>query len=307
MTSPRTAPSPAPGHPAPGHPAPGHPAPGHRAPTDPGAARDAVLAEPEWLERHLHDPALRVVEIDVSPAAYRQGHIPGAVLWNIYQDLKDANYQLVDAAAIETLFSRSGITPDSTVVCYGYAPAMAFWLLKRYGHHDVRILDASRDTWSDAGRPWTTEVSMPVPGRYPLPSPDDRIRADHRQVASAIGDPTRILLDVRTDLEFTGERFWPSGGMEEGGRAGHVPTATVLTIERILDDHGRFRGPDELRGLFAPADLPDGAEVITYCAIGGRACTAWFALTYLLGRDDVRVYDGSWAEWGRMPATAVTR
>jgi thiosulfate/3-mercaptopyruvate sulfurtransferase len=292
MTSPRTAPT--------------HHAPGHQGPTDPGAARDAVLVQPEWLESHLHDPALRVVEIDVSPAAYRLGHVPGAVLWNIYQDLKDADYRLVDDAAIGMLFSRSGITPESTVVCYGYAPAMAFWLLKLYGHHDVRILDASRATWADAGRPWTTDVTVPTPSRYGMPLPDARIRADHRQVTAAIGDPTRILLDVRTDQEFTGERFWPSGGMEDGGRAGHVPTAINLTTEGILDEHGGFRGPDELRGLFSPAGLPDGAAVITYCTIGGRASTAWFALTYLLGRDDVRVYDGSWAEWGRMAATPVT-
>ena len=278
-----------------------------RAPGDHSAAREAVLVNPEWLERHLDDPALRVVEVDVSPAAYRQGHVPGAVLWNVYQDLKDADYRLVDDAAIEKLFSRSGIAADSTVVCYGYAPAMAFWLLKVYGHRDVRILDASRGTWADAGRPWTTELTEPVPTSYPLPLPDEGIRADHRQVASAIGDPTRILLDVRTDLEFSGERFWPSGGMEEGGRAGHVPTAINLTTERILDEGGRFRDPDELRRVFAPASLPDGAEMITYCTIGGRAATAWFALTYLLGRDSVRVYDGSWAEWGRMAAAPVAR
>ena len=286
--------------------APAH-VPSRHAPRDDSAARNAVLVKPEWLERHVEDRAVRLVEVDVSPAAYRQGHIPGAVLWNIYQDLKDADYRPVDDASIEMLFSRSGITPESTVVCYGYAPAMAFWLLKLYGHHDVRILDAPRETWAGAGRPWTTDVSVPAPTSYPLPEPDERIRADHRQVTSAIDDQTRILLDVRSDLEFTGERFWPSGGMEEGGRAGHVPTAINLTTERILDEDGRFCDSDELRRVFAPAGLPEGAEVITYCTIGGRASTAWFALTYLLGRDGVRVYDGSWAEWGRMPAAPVTR
>ena len=268
-------------------------------------ARDDVLVSPEWLERHLNDPALRLVEVDVSPAAYRQGHITGAVLWNVYQDLKDSDYRSVESAEVERLFSRSGIAPSSTVVCYGYAPALAFWLLKLFGHRDVRILDASRSTWADAGRPWTAEVTVPAATSYLLPTPDEGIRADHRQVASAIGDPTRTLLDVRSEPEFTGERFWPSGGMEAGGRAGHVPTAINLVTERILDEGGRFRGPDELRRVFAPANLPYGAEVITYCTIGGRAATAWFALTYLLGRDGVRVYDGSWAEWGRMAAAPV--
>lgn len=272
---------------------------------DHGAARDTVLVSPEWLERHLDDTGLRLVEVDVSPAAYLRGHLPGAVLWNIYQDLKDPEYRLVDASALESLFSRSGITRGATVVCYGYAPALAFWLLKLYGHNDVRILDASRESWTTAGRPWTTEVTTPTSVSCPLPPADDRIRADHRQVTAAIEDPRRILLDVRSDPEFTGERFWPSGGMEKGGRAGHVPTAVNRTVERILDDSGRFRADDELRRLLLPAGLPEDAEVITYCTIGARGATAWFALSCLLGRDGVRLYDGSWAEWGRMSATPV--
>ena len=95
---------------------------------------------------------MRVVEVDVSSRAYDEWHIDGAVLWNVYQDLKDADYRLVDTAAVERLLARSGISPDSTVVFYGYAPAMGFWLMKLYGHHDVRILDCSRDAWRDEGR-----------------------------------------------------------------------------------------------------------------------------------------------------------
>ena len=80
------------------------------------------------------DPHVRVVEVDVSPAAYDDWHIDGAVLWNVYADLKDADYRLVDTAALERLVARSGIGPDSTVVFYGYAPALGLWLMKLYGH-----------------------------------------------------------------------------------------------------------------------------------------------------------------------------
>ena len=113
---------------------------------------------------------LRLVEVDVSPAAYDEGHIDGAVLWNIYRDLKDANYQLVDKAAIEALVARSGITPSSTVVFYGYAPAMGFWLMKLYGHADVRILDCARESVArpKAGRGQRTSTT-PAATRYPLP------------------------------------------------------------------------------------------------------------------------------------------
>jgi thiosulfate/3-mercaptopyruvate sulfurtransferase len=271
-----------------------------------GFAGSQALAEPEWLEDHLRDPGLRVVEVDVSPAAYAEGHIDGAVLWNVYSDLKDDSYHLVGEAALQDLLARSGISPDSTVVLYGYAPAMGLWLMKLYGHADVRILDCDRSTWHDEGRPWTSVAGPTVRSRYLLPGQNEGIRADHRRVRNAIGGECTIL-DVRTGPEYRGERFWPSGGLEPGGRAGHVPSAVNLPVDGLLDERGSFRSAADLRQIFSSADLSDGREVITYCTIGGRACTAWFVLEHLLGHEHVRVYDGSWAEWGKMPAAPVER
>ena len=268
-------------------------------------APDEVLVDPQWLHDHLQDPGIRVVEVDVSPAAYDEGHIEGASLWNIYQDLKDPTYRPVDTATVQSLIARSGIEAGTTVVFYGYAPAMGFWLMKLYRHADVRILDCSRATWEQAGRPWSTAPSTPPTTRYPLPRPDERIRAELPAVRQAIADPGCTVVDVRTSPEFDGERFWPSGGLQPGGRAGHIPAATSASIEGLYDAHGSFRNAAEVRGLFAPVDLSGTSEVITYCTIGARACTAWFALTYLLGREHVRVYDGSWAQWGLTPDTPV--
>ena len=270
-----------------------------------GYARGEVLVTPRWLEEHLHDPALRVVEVDVSAAAYDAGHIEGAVLWNVYSDLKDANYQLVGKAAVEDLLARSGISPDSTVVLYGYAPAMGLWLMKLYGHADARILDCARGTWQDEGRPWTRAAVRPGATPYSLPDQDKRIRAGQPRVKAGISDPACTIVDVRTEAEYRGERFWPSGGSEPGGRAGHVPSAVNLPLEGLHDERGSFRTAAELRQLFSSLDLSGHGELITYCTIGGRACTAWFVLGQLLGRERVRVYDGSWAEWGKLPATPV--
>ena len=136
-------------------------------------------------------------------------------------------------------------------------------------------------------------------------SEDRRIRAGQAAVRDAIGQPGTTLVDVRSAAEYRGERFWPSGGMEPGGRAGHVPSAVHQPIDGLYHEDGSFRSAAELRRVFSPAVLDGGGELITYCTIGGRAATAWFVLTYLLGRDRVRVYDGSWAEWGRIPGAPV--
>lgn len=229
------------------------------------------------------------------------------MLWNIYADLKEADYRLVGAAAAEGLVARSGIGPDTTVVFYGYAPALGMWLMKLYGHPDVRILDCSRDTWRTEGHPWSTVASEPATGGFRLGNEDRSIRADHVAVRDAIGLPGTTLVDVRSAAEYRGECFWPSGGMEPSGRAGHVPSAIHQPMDDLRNADGSFRSAAELRRAFSPAVLDGDGEVITYCTIGGRAATAWFVLTYLLGRQRVRVYDGSWAEWGRTDGLPVER
>jgi thiosulfate/3-mercaptopyruvate sulfurtransferase len=263
------------------------------------------LVDTEWLDEHLTDPALRVVEVDVSPVAHREGHVPGAVLWNVYKDLKDAQYRPVGRDAIERLVQSSGITRDSLVVFYGYAPAMGYWLMKLFGHREARVLDCNRATWLEEGRPWTTEASKPAETRYELPRDEEPIRAHQSVVRRAIGASGITLLDVRSEAEYRGERFWPSGSTEEGGRAGHIPSAVHVPMDGLQDEKGAFRPVADLRRHFSGVDLGGEWEVIPYCTVGGRACTAWFALSRLLGHERTRVYDGSWAEWGRMPSCPV--
>jgi thiosulfate/3-mercaptopyruvate sulfurtransferase len=273
---------------------------------DHGTGGEALVGR-QWLAAHLHDPLVRVVEVDVSPAAYNDWHIEGAVLWDIYRDLKDADYRTAGTAALQRIITRSGIGRETTVVFYGYAPALGLWLMKRYGHGDVRILDCSRDQWRADGYPCATAATQPPPGTLLLGAEDPSVLADQATVLDAIGRPDTTLVDVRSTAEYRGECFWPSGGAQPDGRAGHVPSAVHQPVDGLYDADGSFRPAAELRRVFSPAVLDGDDDLITYCTIGGRAATAWFVLTHLLGRDRVRVYDGSWAEWGRAPGTPVAR
>jgi thiosulfate/3-mercaptopyruvate sulfurtransferase len=177
------------------------------------------LISADWIEEHRRDPAVRLVEVDVSPAAYDEGHIPGAVLWNAYADLRGTDYQPVSREELGRLFSRSAIAPEMTVVFYGYGAALGLWLMRAFGFNDVRMLDGRRDQWVEAGYAWSTEVPGEADGPpLELPAEDATIHASRARVEAAVGDPEQLLVDVRADLEFDGSRFWPSGALEDTGR-----------------------------------------------------------------------------------------
>jgi thiosulfate/3-mercaptopyruvate sulfurtransferase len=264
-----------------------------------------AIVEAAWLRQRLDDPAVRVVEVDVSGARYKEGHIPGAVLWNAYTDLHHSDYSAVDADELKSLLSKSGISPTTTVVFYGYAPYLGFWLMKSVGHRRVRILDATRDAWVEGQGPWTAETS-PVPAAAYSPPPEPQTSfASLESTRAAVGDPDQLILDVRTKAEYDGERFWPSGATEGAGRAGHIPGAVHLPIELLREADGSLKARGEIRKLIDGLGIDSSRPVITYCTIGGRATEAWFVLTQLLGFADVRVYAGSWANWGTAADTPI--
>jgi thiosulfate/3-mercaptopyruvate sulfurtransferase len=264
-----------------------------------------VIVDSAWVADHAGDAGVRLVEVDVSPATYNQGHIPGAVLWNAYADLRDASYRPIPPADFERVLSRSGISPDTTVVFYGYGAFLGFWLMKAYGHRDARVLNGNRDGWEKQGREWSSTVPTPPETTYGLPAEDAELLASRKEVQSAIDTPAGVVLDVRSTAEYAGERFWPSGAAADTGRAGHIPGAVNVPIDLVRDDTGAIKATDHLRRLYEEAGISPDRRVIAYCTIGNRASLAWFILKYQLGYPNVAVYQGSYVEWGKLLDTPI--
>jgi thiosulfate/3-mercaptopyruvate sulfurtransferase len=256
-----------------------------------------AIVDTHWLEQHLDDPAVRPVEVDVSAAAYDQGHLPGAVLWDAYGDLRHRDYKTVATRELEHLLGQCGVLPSTTLAFYGYAAHLGYWLVKAHGHQQAVVLDGPRDQWT--GR-WTSEAPTPRPTTYALGAAVALVRSDELLTHDG------VVLDVRTEAEYAGERFWPSGAPEEHGRPGHVPGAINVPISELRTETG-FRPVDEMRAVLRRRDISPDAPVTIYCTIGNRASQAWYALTRLLGFADVSVYYGGWAEWGSDPALPVAR
>jgi thiosulfate/3-mercaptopyruvate sulfurtransferase len=266
-----------------------------------------LMVDPGWIADHLDDPDLRLVEVDVSPTAYDAGHIPGAVLWNAYSDLRHPDYAAITRSELATLLTRSGISPSSTIVLYGYGAYLGFWLMKSIGHERVLLMDGPRERWERDGYSWTRQVPQPVDAIYPVASDDQTVVASRAHVAELVARPDGIILDVRSQAEFDGERFWPSGATENTGRSGHIPGAVHLPFDLLLDKDRRLKRPSEIKAICDAHGLEPDRRVVTYCTIGNRASLVWFALRHVLGSRDVAVYYGSWVEWGKLPGTPVER
>jgi len=277
------------------------------ADTDPKLAAYAHperLVTTQWLEDHLGDDGLVVLECNEDVLLYHTGHIPGARKLDWHIDLNDeVARDYIDAEGFARMCAARGIGRDTTVVIYGdnfnWWAAYALWVFSLFGHPDVRLLDGGRAAWAAEGRDLTTDEPQVAPADYPVVQRDDEaIRAFKEDVLAHIGQGP--LVDVRSPGEFTGELLhmpdYPQEGVQRGG---HVPTASSVPWKRAANENGTFKTADELRAIYADEiGLEPSDEVITYCRIGERSSHTWFVLTHLLGFEHVRNYDGSWVEWG---------
>ena len=268
-------------------------------------AHPETLVSTEGVAQHLNDPKVRIIEVDPDTTAYAQAHIPGAVGWNWETELQDqVRRTLAGKEQFETLCSRSGITPETTVILYGdnnnWFAAWALWQFKIYGHKDARLMNGGRKKWMAEQRPTTTEVKEYPRTQYRAQEPDWSLRARRDQVMQVVEKGGANLVDVRSPDEYTGKVIAPPGMNETAQRGGHIPHAVNIPWSMSANEDGTFKSPEDLKTLYEGRGVKPGQETIAYCRIGERSSLTWFVLKYLMGYPNVRNYDGSWTEWGNL-------
>ncbi|VXB57353.1 sulfurtransferase [Aeromicrobium sp. 9AM] len=272
-------------------------------------SRESALVTADWVEEHLNDSSVVLVEVDEDTEAYDKGHIPGAIKLDWKGDLQDGvRHDFVSKDKLEALLSAKGIGNDDTVVFYGgnnnWFAAYAYWYLKYYGHDNLRLLDGGRKKWELDSRELTTEVSDRPATTYVAKDADESIRAFRDEVIASIG--TKNLIDVRSPDEYAGRLLAPAHLPQEQAQiGGHIPTAGNVPWSKAANDDGTFRSDEELKALYADAGLDDAKDTIAYCRIGERSSHTWFVLKEILGHENVKNYDGSWTEYGALRAVPV--
>jgi thiosulfate/3-mercaptopyruvate sulfurtransferase len=273
-------------------------------------SRSDVLVDADWLEAHIDDQGVAIVEVDEDTTAYDKSHIRHAIKIDWKKDLQDpVRRDFVDARGFEELLSARGISNDDLVVLYGgnnnWFAAYAYWYFRLYGHTNVKLLDGGRKKWELDNR----ELASAVPSRartaYHASDPDTSLRAFRDEVLASIGQ--RNLVDVRSPDEFAGRLLAPAHlPQEQAQRAGHIPTAKNVPWSKAANDDGTFKADDELRKLYeGEAGLDFSKDTIAYCRIGERSAHTWFVLHELLDLPHVKNYDGSWTEYGSLVGVPI--
>ena len=273
-------------------------------------SRDTALVTADWVEEHLDDPSIVLVEVDEDTTSYDKGHLKNAIKLDWTTDLQDqVRRDFVNKEQFEALLSDRGVSNDHTVVLYGgnnnWFASYAYWYFKLYGHQNVKLLDGGRKKWELDSRELTEQPPSRAKASYTAQEPDLDIRAFRDEVVAAIG--SKNLVDVRSPDEYAGRLLAPAHLPQESAqRGGHVPTAQNIPWSKAANDDGTFRSDDELRTLYSEAGVEFGAkDTIAYCRIGERSAHTWFVLHEILDEANVKNYDGSWTEYGSLVGVPV--
>lgn len=276
-------------------------------------AHPEVLVTTQWVEDHLDDPNVRIVESNEDILLYKMGHVPGAVQIDWQADLQDpVTRDFVSKEQFEKVMSKNGIANDTKVVFYGdksnWWACYAFWAFRLYGHEHCLIMDGGRQKWEAEKRPLTKDIPEYPATEYKAQDKDPAIRAFRAEVLyhSKQGKP---MVDVRSPQEYSGELLHMPDYPQEGAlRGGHIPGAVNVPWSMAVNEDGTFKSRQELDKIYKEEQkLDPNRTIIAYCRIGERSSHTWFVLKYLLGYPDVKNYDGSWTEWGNLVGVPIEK
>lgn len=284
-----------------------------------GYANPEALVSTQWVAEHLDDTEnVRIVESDEDVLLYDIGHVPNAVKIDWVEDLNDPLMRdYLDPEHFASLMAEKGISPETTVVFYGdrnnWWATYALWVFRLFGHENVKVMDGGRVKWEAEGREMTQEAPSFSGAQYPTPQREDsKIRAFRDDVMAhleKVRSSEGGLIDVRSPGEYRGELLHMPDYPQEGAlRGGHIPGAANVPWARAANEDGTFKSAQELREIYeGEAGLSPDEHTIAYCRIGERSSHTWFVLSYLLGYDNVKNYDGSWTEWGNTVRAPIER
>lgn len=272
-----------------------------------------------WVREQLAGGGPRLLLVDVRAdlqdpswgrARYLEGHLPGAVFADTDRDLSapktgtNGRHPLPAVERMAEVFGRLGIGPDSVVVAYDHASglfaARLWWMLRYLGHRQVAVLDGGMDAWEQAGGSLVPGEETRAPQRF-IPKPEPGMALSVAEVKAGLASGVHVLVDAREPVRWRGQHE-PIDPV-----AGRIPGARNHLWKGNLDPDGRFRSPEDLRGILgALTGDRAGRRVACYCGSGLSAAHNALALE-LAGIRDVAVYSGSWSEWCADPSRPVER
>ena len=276
-------------------------------------AHPDVLVEAQWLEDHLDDDGIAIVEVDEDPTAYEKGHIPNAVSIDWANELHDLpRREFISSDQLADLLGRKGIPSDQTIVLYSgnnnWFAAYAYWLFKLRGVENVKLLNGGRKKWELDSRPLTQEAPQRAATTFNVGSERPELRIFRNEVEERVRSGNGAWVDVRAPEEFRGELLAPPHLPQEQAQVpGHIPGASNITWSKTVNEDGTFKTADELRALYEAEGITPDKDVVAYCRIGERSSHSWFVLKELLGFERVRNYDGSWTEYGSLVGVPIER
>ena len=265
---------------------------------DRGYSSTEKLVSAEWLEENINN--VKIIDVR-KKEDYDLGHIPGAVRLTPnevfqWEDSNGVKGMLPSSDHIAIALSSVGINEDDTVIFYdgnsNLWASRGLWALEVYGHEDSRLLDGSWNYWSENSFPTTSESESVEKSDYKFSgNVNSSLIAGFEEILEAVDDPSKIVCDTRSPDEYIGKDV-------RADRGGHIPGSENVNWVNAVDESGRFLSAQNLHTIYESKGIKTDKAVYTLCQTAVRATHTWFVLQELLGYDNVKVYDGSWIEWG---------